>query len=134
MDPLPDLLLPLDEVDEVLPLAEVGRHGVDAVGDLDLAAEPEQVTLQLPGVLVRPRGLGVHLFLAHLRQPEPGPGAPGLAHYDCVTGAGEHGEVVRGVEDAVEGEDLLPQLRRHAPQVGRLLVLLAGGHKSSSEA
>ena len=81
---------------------------------------PEEVSLQLPGVLVHgfvPPGL---VLAADLRQPEPAHvsaarGATAAAL--LVAGRGRHlacrgraaREVVRGAEHAVEGEDLVPE-------------------------
>ena len=123
--PLPQLLLPLDEVDEVLPVAEVGGDvGVPTVRDGDLVAEPEQVVLQLSGVLV-------HLLLL-LHVVGGGLGQSEAAHRRLALRLRRGrkrrlGEVVRSGEDAVEGEDLLPELDGDAPEVGRVLQSGRGG-------
>lgn len=79
---------------------------------------PEEVGLQLPGVLVHgfvPPGL---VLAADLRQPEPAhvSAARGATAALLVAGRGRHlargraaREVVRGAEHAVEGEDLVPK-------------------------
>ena len=79
---------------------------------------PEEVGLQLPGVLVHgfvPPGL---VLAADLRQPEPAhvSAARGATAALLVAGRGRHlargraaREVVRGAEHAVEGEDLVPE-------------------------
>ena len=106
LDPLPQLLLPLDVVDEVLPVGQVRRQvGVAVVGHRHLVAEPEQVHLELPGVLVH-HLLPLHVVRRGLGESEP----PDVVLLVLGVLRDSLAEVVRSGEDSVEGDDLLPQL------------------------
>ena len=130
LDPLSQLLLPLDVVDEVVSVGQVWRHaGVSAVRDGHLVAEPQQVVLELPGVLVH-HLLPLHVVRGGLSQAEPATAATVLRMLGLllgVLGRGGLAEVVRGGEDPVEGDDLLPQLHRNPPEVGRVGLQADGG-------